>query len=1740
MLVLSITNAASANDQNTNIAFIVIGSNEAYMVNQAAEGMNADVTVYHSSRDSTVSVNYTHFDELDLGTYDAVFVYPNTGMLFLGADVRDEIAEAIENTVSSGVPVIDIGFGTGNVNLAGHPNIEAYCDNPCTENIKRLISYIDITFCAGPGSIQNAIDIPDDGIYHPDSGDVFVDIDSYIEWYSDINGSHHIYNPENITIALSFFDSKTGAKGNRVIDDTVRELESRGVNVIPAFRPSILYENTPDIFKYNNEWLPDAFIDFGHGVWVIPVLNKNTTYLQEANVPVINAMMYQNSLEEWEESTTGRTYDYQYQIPIMEIGGHIESIVVSAKTIDENYNVEVDTTIPEQLNWMINRTLNWVDLQKKEEAAKKVAVIYYNHAPGRQSTMTATNLDVAPSIANLLEAMDNEGYYLGENIPNSTEVKDLVLQQGRNIGNWAPGEMEYMVSNYDVELLPVEQYRGWFDELPEAKRNEVIDTWGEAPGDCMVYENESGKFFVFPKISLGNVMLVPQPTRGASADDSLVYHDQTLPPSHQYIAFYMWLDRYFEADAVVNMGRHGTQEWLSGKGTGLSIEDCWPAILLQDMPSIYIYDVGGIGEGIQAKRRGNAVIIDHLTPPIIQTRLYGNLSLMHQKMHLYTESDEGVLKKEYRNSIIELYDQLGLETNLEVSADDLIAYNDTRFENFVLEGPVHDYLHELASENMPYGLHILGETPQGDALVAMVDAMVSDDIIESIAKVIDDEHLLDTAHQPNVVTYLLEDVLLSGISPDAAVMNRLNISGTINKEVVAATISDSNGNYSLENIPNGNYTIATYIYVPMGSTGMWFMQQDPLAVQEGEDITGHDITSQSTAQENVLPVSNMLERSSISGKTILPSRMGRTEPYGNINVLLLNKEGEMITSTISNSTGDYKLEGIQNGNYTITTFVYVPMGSTGMWFMGQEDNVHLNDEDVTGIDITSQSTAEDNILPLKEMLQKANISGKTILPSRMGGEEPYANVNVLLLDTDSKLMSNTNSNATGDYILKGIPNGNYTIATFVYVPMGSTGMWFMEQSEIAVQDGEDVTEFDITAQSTAEENVLPLSRILQRASISGKTILPSRMGGTSPYANVQVVLISETVESSEEAAGIIKELENAVCIASLLSECSGETQSILDALDGKYITPGLGDDPLRCTEALPTGRNFYSFNPNIIPTPEAWEVGKQLVDEFLLEWVDKNGNYPEKVGFVLWSSETGRHKGVMESEILYLMGIEPIWDSSEKVDGVKLIDCEELGRPRIDVVVTMSGVYRDEYTWQVELMDRAARMAASANDSIAYPNYIMQHSDSIYDKLMETGSYTEEQAALLSECRIFGPATRTWGVGEFASAVERADSWNNESILADLYVNSMSNPYGENIWGGQETDTFREVLSGTDALLFSRSGNDNRGGSSLVFDHVYEFYGGFASAVRDISGEDPAKFIVDMKDPDEAITETFGEYLATEMLSKYYNPDYISGLMDSGYAGASELASIFEDLAGLEYTLPDDITDQMWEGMYNIYIEDAYDLGLNEWYAQENPWAKQAIETKMLEVIRKGNWDSSDELKQELAMDIVESVAETGTPSCCHHTCGNILSTEYIISTLQGIGKVDPDVQQNLEEFKKIMEEATGQELDSKLQEQNEVSAPLSKHSGSSTGTAKVVSAGSSNQTKMNEEGAGMDLATPVNEATKSTPDNYVEGYEMTKERVSEPESSSYSISGSDVLASALVIGLVGAMYIGFWRRRKF
>jgi cobaltochelatase CobN len=721
----------------------------------------------------------------------------------------------------------------------------------------------------------------------------------------------------------------------------------------------------------------------------------------------------------------------------------------------------------------------------------------------------------------------------------------------------------------------------------------------------------------------------------------------------------------------------------------------------------------------------------------------------------------------------------------------------------------------------------------------------------------------------------------------------------------------------------------------------------------------------------------------------------------------------------------------------------------------------------------------------------------------------------VVVQKDNNILEVSISDSTGNYTFSNLPDGKYAVTAFYHSVTKYGDSWYIATKNVEIKDGA-ANNIDINMEKDERDEAENLNSLLGQ--VSGK-IYSNETGNIVPECNV--VLIQRL---SDEQMMVVEDLNLAIRYAGNIRGCIIEIPAMIDALDGKYIPPALGDDPLRSPEVLPTGKNFYAFNPNIVPTKEAWNIGTKLVDAFLNEWNQTYGEYPRKVGFVLWSGESFRHKGVMESEILYMMGVKPKWGSMGKVIGVELIPENELKRPRIDAVVTMSGIYRDNWKWQVQLMDRGARLAAQADNS-TYDNYVKEDSEAIYGALMATGNYTEDEARELSRCRLFGPDEGSWGVGGFREAVSASGTWEEESKLANLYIDSMSYAYGDSIWGNLDGNVFRQVLSDTDAVLFSRSGNDGRGSGSVVFDHVYEFFGGFGMAVREVSGATPQMYIVNLKDPDHAVVETFAEFLARDLRAKYFNPKWIEGMMQHDYAGASEINSVLEDFWGLAVTLPDEITDDMWKEFYDVYVMDKYELGLEKWFNKENPWARQSMDARMLEATRKDYWNAPDEIAAQLAKQYMESVVEYGV-TCCHHTCGNFLINDY----MKGLMNV-PDVpidQTLFQQYHDKMAEARGE-----VPEEVPEKAPVYRGGGTRMVAEEEVGEGFTNMTETaGVSKTGEELKKPPEEAS-------VKRGKVMKEENPEKPSPAFPISSAPLMGIIAVIVVLVLIGIGLGLKRR-
>lgn len=417
----------------------------------------------------------------------------------------------------------------------------------------------------------------------------------------------------------------------------------------------------------------------------------------------------------------------------------------------------------------------------------------------------------------------------------------------------------------------------------------------------------------------------------------------------------------------------------------------------------------------------------------------------------------------------------------------------------------------------------------------------------------------------------------------------------------------------------------------------------------------------------------------------------------------------------------------------------------------------------------------------------------------------------------------------------------------------------------------------------------------------------------------------------------------------------------------------------------------------------------KLVDSFLEDYLRKHGSYPTKVAFVLWASETMRHQGVMEAEILYLMGVKPVWDSRGRVKDVELI--KNLTRPRIDITVVTSGLYRDLHMDIIALIDRAVKLAAGASDTA---NHVRNNSETIYFKLRGQG-FSEDDARRLSLLRIFSEEPGAYSPG-LQEAIPASETWNNSAQLASFYLERVSSAYGENVTGLKVPSVFRENLMDVTVAMFSRSSNLY---GALEHPMVAAYFGGLSLAVEMVSGSKPEMYINNLRS--DARIETMSQFLTRDLLTRYLNPKWIEGMMKGGYDGARYMDSFVENLWMWQVTNPELVSESTWDMVNSIYVRDSYGIGLNEFFSTSNPYARASIIARLIETVRKGYWNPSDQVKASLANEYINMVNQYGVV-CCHHTCANLVLNQWIVSlsTLNSAA---------IDKFKRTMAAAWGENL---------------------------------------------------------------------------------------------------------------
>jgi len=1018
-------------------------------------------------------------------------------------------------------------------------------------------------------------------------------------------------------VAVLEYATRARTGGLALSKAVVEALTARGIEPIVVFGERAVPMVRERLFDERGHPRVDAAVSFHFKFFE----DGAAEALQDLGIPVINAIrVFGRTVEAWKQSSQGLTAgEVAFQLAIPELAGLAPPNVVGA--ID-NRGASVGTSpIRERVLRVADRAARLVRLRRLPPSERRIAVLYWNYPPGKQN-VGASYLNVVRSVPGLIRDLAEAGYETG-NLANfdNEAIETRIRERGLNIGRFAPGELNRLVAAGDVVVVPGARYKKWFKALPEAFRNDVVGHWGSVDAAEIMRINVDGKpHLVLPVIRFGNIVVMPQPDRARMQDLEALYQSQDLPPHHQYVAAYLWLQHEFRADAVVHTGTHGTHEWLSGKESGLSSSDPGE-VLAGDLHIVYPYIVDDVGEGVVAKRRGMATIVDHLTPALGASGLSPELTELREQLERWRLARGTAPARADRlaGEIEDDVERRGLALDLKDR-----GWGEDRSERSSRFAVLEDYIESLQGQTIPLGLHTFGKSPVDERLERFVER-----------------------------------------------------------------------------------------------------------IGEGNPDLDHEVVQARLA-----------------------------------------------------ASGPEEFRGLRLG------------------------------------------------------------------------------------------------------------------------------------------------------------------------------------------------------------------------------------------LGARYVRAGAGNDPVRNPEAIPTGKNFGTFDPRGVPLPAADEVGRRMAEALIRRHRERHGEPPEKVALQLWGVETLRHQGVQEAQGLALLGIRPVRDARGRISELERIPREELGRARVDVVFHATSLYRDTFPMLFELLDDAVALAAAAPER---DNPVRQHVEALAERFVAEGM-PADAAQARARLRIFAEPGGKHD-SKLHAMTHASGSWDAEEQVADNYIRRMGHGYGAGMWGAPAKDAFTAALADTDTIVHSRASNLY---ATLDNDDYFSYGGSIALGVRRANGGGPSPdfYVSDLRRPGNERHEPLERFMGRELRSRYLNPEFAEQMMQEGYAGGRHIWKAVDYLWGWQVVYPEAVDAAKWQEVHEVWVEDRHDLGIEEFFERHNPYALQGIASRMLEVVRKGYWEAPEDTLRKLTEVYIDSLNEHG-PACDHLSCDNPELQRFVQETAERIGLARDRVETAMQ----AIEESTGQSI---------------------------------------------------------------------------------------------------------------
>ena len=542
------------------------------------------------------------------------------------------------------------------------------------------------------------------GIYHPELSDgCTTDLASYRKTYC---------KPDRPTLGLLFY------RDEWIWDDLaypaafIAEAERQGCNAIAVFSNQLPDEKLgmPSIRKVFDDYFT------ADGKTIIDTLVSTMKFSQVGNgsltvgeletlgVPILAAYTLLTTEKDWRENPEGlNAVETSIAAALPELDGAIHGVPIAGRNVLPDGAVEY-APMPKRLALMVEKAKKWATLRRLKNEDKKIALIFHNYPPKNYNIGSASGLDSMESARRLLVRMKEDGYSLDFLPETSEELLRVMTSHATNdLSLLTDAQAE------ECEKLSAREYEAFFNTLPEAARQKMTEQWGEPPGSVML--SDEGNILV-PGTMNGNVFMTVQPARQYGMDPSRAYHDPSIAPTHQYLAFYYWLREIFKADAVIHFGTHGNLEWLPGKAVGLD-EESYPDIAFGALPNIYPYLMTISGEGIIAKRRSAGCLIGYLPAPVAEAGAFDEIAELEKMADEYShfQNKDG----EQAAALEEKIRHLAKDTKLDES---LHVEENVPFAEFLSE--LHTLIEELQDSEVHVGLHVLGEPPQGEILVGEV------------------------------------------------------------------------------------------------------------------------------------------------------------------------------------------------------------------------------------------------------------------------------------------------------------------------------------------------------------------------------------------------------------------------------------------------------------------------------------------------------------------------------------------------------------------------------------------------------------------------------------------------------------------------------------------------------------------------------------------------------------------------------------------------------------------------------------------------------------------------------------------------------------------------------------------------------------------------------------------------------------------------------------------------------------